>query len=125
MRPPHPGRIKRMKRSLQEIEDYYVNKGLKGQKLKEALENDKDYLLILGKRKKQLKSNFRVREKDEKEYVLSTNSDYEILEKIYQLEKEKLSEKDKKLARLIRAQLRPDWRTPLLRELNQLLKRYK
>ena len=114
-----------MRRSLQEIEDYYVNKGLKGQKLREALENDKDFLLILGKRKKQLKSNFRVKAKDKKEYVLSTNSDYEILEKIYRLEKERLSEKDKKLVRLIRTQLRHDWRSPLINELNQLLKRYK
>lgn len=111
--------------SLQEIEDYYVNKGFKGQKLKKALENDKNFLALLNKRKKQLKGSLKVKEKDKKEYVLSTNSDYEILEKIYWLEKIKLSEKDKKLVKLIRTQLRPDWRSPLIKELNQLLKRYK
>lgn len=112
-------------RSLQEIEDYYVNKGLKGQKLKKALENDKNYLVFLSERKKQLKSNLKVREKDKKEYVLSTNSDYEILEKIYRLEEERLSGRDKKLVRLIRTQLRHDWRNPLIKELNKLLERYK
>lgn len=114
-----------MRHSLQEIEDYYVDKGFKDEKLKKALENDKNYLVLLNKKKKQLKGNLRVKEKDKKEYVLSTNPDYEILEKIYRLEERKLSKRDKELARLIRTQLRHDWRSPLIKELNQLLKKYR
>lgn len=102
-----------------------MHKGFKGQKLKEALEKDKNYLVLLNNRRKQLKSGLKVRREDKKEYVMSTDSDYQILEKIYQLEKEKLSEKDKKLVRLIRTQLRHDWRSPLIKELNQLLRKYK
>ncbi len=66
-----------------------------------------------------------VRLGDKKRYVLEKKGDYQILKRIYQLEKKKLSAVDKQVVKLIRTQLRHDWRMPLLRELNRLLRKYK
>jgi hypothetical protein len=43
-----------MKQSLQQIEDYYIRKGLSGSKLRKALEADKGYREIVAKRKVRL-----------------------------------------------------------------------
>lgn len=114
-----------MKKSLQKIEDYYINKGLRGDKLRQALFRDRDYKKILNERKRKLTKKFKVKPKEKKQYVLSTDQDYEILQKIYQLEKKKLSKEEKKIVNLIRTQLERDWRTSLIKFLDQLLKKYK
>ncbi|OGN04835.1 MAG: hypothetical protein A3B99_00485 [Candidatus Yanofskybacteria bacterium RIFCSPHIGHO2_02_FULL_44_12b] len=62
--------------------------------------------------------------KDQKRYVLGEKRDYQISAKIYKLEKYKLSSEDKKTVNLIRTQLEKDWRKPLLKILNHLLKKY-
>src|SRR3989338_5628290 len=111
-------------RSLQVIEDYYYRKGLRGQRLRKATQNDREYMQILKRRWSKLTKKFLVRPIDRKRYVLSTDQDYEILGKIYRLERRKLSDKDKTLLKLIRTQLEHHWRTPILRSLNKLLRKY-
>jgi len=113
-----------MKKSLQEIEDRYVSRGFRGAKLKAAIEKDEEYRLLLEERKKKIKKSIPVSEKDKKQYVLSTDSDMEILGKVYMLEKKKLSNGESKLLVLIKSQLKLDWRTPLIRQLDWLLKKY-
>jgi hypothetical protein len=67
----------------------------------------------------------KVRPEDKKKYLLLKDQDYEILEKIYKLEKKELSFEDKKMVKFLRTQLERDWRTPLVKFLDQLLKKYK
>lgn len=57
-------------------------------------------------------------------YILSTKLDYEILEKCKQLEKLSLDSNDKAFVKFARTQLEKDWRTPLLKKLNDTLKKY-
>lgn len=114
-----------MGKSLQKIEDYYIKKGLSGSKLRKALESDKEYQKVLADRKTRLTKKFKIISGEEKEYVLSTNQDYEILDKVKQLERQKLSVCDRKLIKFIRTQLRQDWRTPIVKLLNTILKKYK
>lgn len=111
--------------SLQAIEDYYYRRGLRGSKLRKATENDREYMKILKKRWSKLTKDFPVKAQDRKRYVLSTDQDYQILGKIYELERKKLSDKDKALVKLIRTQLEHHWRTPIIRFLNRLLKKYR
>jgi hypothetical protein len=66
----------------------------------------------------------KIKAEDKKRYVLGEKRDYKILEDIYKLEKYKLSPEDKKTLKLIRTQLEPDWRKPLIQLLNGLLKKY-
>jgi len=109
--------------SLQTIEDYYYNKGLREDKLRRATQSDREYMKILRKRWSNLTKRFPIRLADRKRYVLSTDQDYEILGKIYQLEKMKLSDNDKALVKLVRTQLEHHWRAPILKFINQLLKK--
>ncbi len=111
-------------KSLQAIEDFYYQKGLRGDKLRKATQNDREYMEILKKRWLKLTKNFPVKPQDRKRYILSTDRDYEILGKIYNLERKKLSGKDKILVKLVRTQLEHHWRTPILKFLNKLLKKY-
>ncbi len=67
----------------------------------------------------------KIKAKDKKRYALVEKRDYQILEKIYQLEKCKLTASDKKLLRFLRTQLLDDWRKPLLKFLDGLAKKYK
>ncbi len=113
-----------MKKSLQKIEDKYVKLGLFGSGLTKALIKDKKYIILLREKRKKIKSKFKARLIDERQYVLSTDVDYQILEKIYQLEKKKLARDEKSLVKLIRTQLCQDWRTPLIQELNRLIRKY-
>lgn len=111
--------------SLQAIEDYYHRQGLRGSKLREAVENDKEYMRLLKKRRANLTKQFPVKSRDRKRYVLATDHDYLILDKIYELERKMLSDKDETLVKLIRTQLELHWRTPIIRFLNKLLKKYR
>ena len=114
-----------MKKSLQAIEDYYINKGLSGKKLEAALQRDREYQIILFERKNRTTKKFKIPKKDRERYVLSTDQDYEILSIIYQLEKKPLSATDRQVIALICTQLEHDWRKALLRVLKSFVKKYK
>lgn len=62
---------------------------------------------------------------EKKKYVLSTDADFEILAKCKQLEKLKLTKEDRYFVEFLKTQLEDDWRKPLLKTLNRLLKKYK
>ena len=66
----------------------------------------------------------KIRAEDKRKYVLPEQRDLQILRMIYRLEKARLSDADKKYIRLIRTQLKADWRKPLIRFLQNLLKKY-
>ena len=67
---------------------------------------------------------FTLTKAEQRKYVMSTNEDYDILKKIKQLEKLKLTKEEKILVRLIKTQLEPKWRKYLLQTLNKLFKKY-
>jgi len=112
------------KKSLQQIEDFYINLGFKGDKLRKVLAKDKDYQRLLKERKQRLTKQFKVTLTEKKKYVLSTDSDFEILAKCKQLEKLRLTKEDRFLIEFIKTQLESNWRKPLLKTLNRLLKKY-
>ena len=62
---------------------------------------------------------------DKRKYVLKEKKDYTILAKVKHLEQLTLSITDKKMVQLIKTQLKKDWRTPLLKYLSCLEKRYR
>ena len=111
------------KKSLQQVEDFYITLGYKGDKLRKALKEDGGYQKLLRERKQKLAKDFKVTKTEKKKYILSTKEDYEILAKCKQLEKLKLTKEDKFLVGLIKMQLEDNWRGPLLRTLNKLLKK--
>jgi len=113
-----------MKKSLQKIEDYYYRKGLRGSKLRQATENDSEYLKILKEKKNRLTKTLKIKASDRKKYIMSTDHDYEILGKIYKLEDKKLSKHDRELVKLIRTQLEHHWRSPINTFLDNLLNKY-
>jgi len=112
------------KGSLQKIQDTYENLGYKGDKLREILNKDKEFKKIVKERKKELTQQFKIAPTEKKKYVLSTNEDYEILSKIKQLEKLKLTKEDKYLIKFVKTQLEHDWRKPILKTLSKVLKKY-
>ena len=111
-----------MKKSLQGIQDFYVDLGYKGERLRGALLKDKEYQKLLRERKQKLAKRFL--DKTEKKYVLSTNQDFESLEKIKSLEKLRLTKEDNLLVKFIRSQLELEWRKPILKELDRISKKY-
>ena len=112
------------KRSLQAIQDFYENKGYKGEALRRVLEKDKEYLSIIKERNKRLSKKFSISAKERQKYVLSTDEDYEILAKIEKLEKMELTKEEKFLLKLLKSQLEHDWRRPLIKFLDKMLKKY-
>ena len=112
------------RKSLQEIEDFYKNRGYRGGKLRKILTKDKKWLRLYRERLQKLTKRFPLTKTEQRKYVMSTNEDYEILKKIKQLEKLKLTKEDKILVWLIKTQLEFDWRKYLVQALNQLLKKY-
>ena len=60
---------------------------------------------------------------EKKRYVLKDKKDLIILQKIKELEKKKLNKEDKDIIKLIRTQLEKEWRNPLIKYLNKLLKK--
>lgn len=62
---------------------------------------------------------------EKKKYALPTKADFEILAKCKKLEKLKLASHDKFFVKFIKTQLEKNWRKPLLKELNKLLKKYR
>lgn len=61
---------------------------------------------------------------ERRRYVLSKKADLVILAKCKNLERMKLANHDRIFVKLIKAQLKRDWRTPLLKSLNSILKKY-
>lgn len=110
---------------LQRIEDRYIKLGYYGEKLRKALNNDKEYKKLLTKKRKSFTRKIRVTPDELKKYVLSTDKDIEILNKCKQLEKLNLSEEERISIKMIKSQLEYDWRKPLIEELNRLLNKYK
>ena len=90
------------KKSLQQIEDFYIDLGCKGDKLRRALEKDKEYQNLLKERKRKLTKQFNATQAEKKKYVLSTNTDFEILAKCKKLEKLKLTKEDRFLIKTIK-----------------------
>jgi len=109
---------------LQKIEDYY-KRLYKGEKLRKTLTRDKEYQKLLKERKRKLTKKIKISPNEKKKYVLSTDFDFEILEKCKKLEKLKLNKNDKFLIKFIKTQLEDDWRTPLINQLNKLMQKYK
>jgi len=55
-------------------------------------------------------------------YILDKAQDKRIMRKLNQLSKRKLSKNEEKLTKLLYSQLETDWRTPLEKFIDQLLK---
>jgi len=62
---------------------------------------------------------------EKRNYPLNDKEDLIILAKIKKLENYKLNKIDKDNIKLIRTQLKKDWRSPLIGHLNKLLIKYK
>ena len=71
-----------------------------------------------------MKNKAKILVKDKKKYSLTDKDDLVILQQIYRLEKKRLSVEDKKLVKFIRTQLEPEWRVPIIKFLDKLLKKY-
>ena len=110
---------------LQSIGDFYYNLGYEGDKLNNALKKDKVYQKLLQAKKQKITKSFKVSASDKIKFVLSTDTDLEILNQCNLLIKKELSKDNMELVELIKSQLLDDWRTPLLKSLNALLKQYK
>lgn len=113
-----------MTNSLQQIEDYYISQGLKGEALRTALENDARYQALLKERKAKIRNKYDITEEEEKEYLLPNEDDYKILSTVKELESKNLSDHDKEIVELIKTQLRDNWREPLFMKLKQLTEKY-
>jgi hypothetical protein len=113
------------KKSLQQIEDFYVGLGYRGIELRRRLSQDVGYKELLTERKQKLSEQFKISTEERKRYVMSTDLDFEILSKCKKLEKKNLTGEDRRLMKIIKAQLEDDWRKSLLGTLNRLLKKYK
>lgn len=74
-------RAEKNQSKLAPIEDFYVQKGLRGSKLRKALKRDSQYQRLLKARRKKIRKKFRIKPGDLQKYVLSTDQDYEILKR--------------------------------------------
>src|SRR3989344_2617901 len=108
------------KKSLQRIEDFYVSQGYNGDELRKISSKDKDYQKLLKERKSKLTKQTSLTKTEEKKYVMSTDEDYEILGKVKQLEKMKLTKGERFLVKLIKTQLEHPWRKYLILELHKI-----
>lgn len=113
-----------MAKSLQQIEDYYLRQGLRGEDLRKVLEDDTEFQQLLKERKAVIRNGYGITEEEEKKYLLPNQEDYEVLSIIKTLENKDLSDHDQETVELIKAQLTEDWRTSLLENLRKLLRKY-
>jgi len=72
-----------------------------------------------------MKEKYKINSWEKKKYLLPTDADFEILVKCKRLEKSNLTDNDRIFVKFIKTQLEEDWRKPLLKMLNRLLKKYK
>ena len=110
---------------MDEIAEFYITHGKRGYKLRNALENDKEYQELLRNKLKVLSKKSNTTKLEREKYVLSSDSDFEILRKCKSLERKNLSKTDRELVKLIKTQLEEDWRKPLIKVLNNLTRKYK
>lgn len=61
---------------------------------------------------------------EKKMYVLRTRTDLEILAECKHLQKLRLAKHDNEIVKLIKTQLKREWRKPLMRQLNKLSRKY-
>lgn len=117
--------IMKLMSRLQEIQDYYMSQGLSGEALRQALEKDEEFQLVLKEWKEQVRDKFGITKEEETKYYLPKQEDYEILAKVKELQDINLNEHDRELVGVVKAQLLAEWRQPLLEKLNRLLEKYK
>ncbi len=110
---------------MQQIEDFYMDLGYKGDKLRQKLQQDKQLQQLLKKKRKKLTTSIKATSSEKRKYILSTDKDFEILSKCKKLKKIKISKEDKEIVNLIETQLKPEWRDPLVQTLSKLIKKYK
>lgn len=113
-----------MKKSLQQIEDHYINLGYSGDRLRIALTNDHEYQVFLAHKKLTINNKHNVLTDDINRYVLSTEQDYLICSICNKLLSNNLNADDKSTVELIKSQLLEEWRKPLLDKLNEIEQRY-
>lgn len=109
---------------LQSIGDFYYNLGYEGDKLNNALKKDKVYQKLLQAKKQKITKSFKVSASDKIKFILSTDTDLEILNQCNLLIKKELSKDDRELVELIKSQLLDDWRMSLLKKLHSLTIKY-
>ncbi len=61
---------------------------------------------------------------EERKYLMLTERDYEILGKIKELERMKLTKEEKSFVKFTRTQLEKNWRKPLIEALDKILKKH-
>lgn len=113
-----------MARSLQQIGDFYLSQGFKGEELRKALAEDFEFQQLLKEKKAEIRDKFGITKEEEKEFLLPNGEDYEVLSIVKNLESKDLSDNDREIVTLIKTQLRADWREPLLAKLKGLLQKY-
>lgn len=89
------------------------------------MSKDKGYQKFFKGRKQKLTKKIKISPTEKKKYILSTDTDFEILEKSKKLEKLKLNRDDKFLVKIIKTQLEDDWRKHLLSTLNKLTRKHR
>ena len=114
-----------MKKSLQQIEDFYLARGYNGNELRKVLAKDAEYQKLVKERKKRLTKQFTVTKSEKKKYLLSLDADFQILAMCKQLERLRLTRPDNQLLKITKSQLEHEWRKSLLRTLHLLIKKYK
>ena len=58
---------------------------------------------------------------EKRNYVMEDEKDFIILSKIRKLERKKLGKSQKEMVRLIRSQLKKNWRLPLIKQWDKLI----
>lgn len=114
-----------MKKQLDTIAEFYIQKCYNGLRLKNVLEKDQKYQKLIKNKRKNLSKETEVSQNEKDNYVLSIDRDFEILNKRKSLLKEKLTDNNKESVILIISLLEDDWRKPLIKKLNILSRKYK
>ena len=110
-------------KTLDELVGFYAKLGYTGFNLKSKVEKDGRYAQLLKKRKDYL-TKIGVSKIEQKKYVLLTGKDVEILRRCNKLEKT-VNKEDGLVVKLIKTQLEEDWRSPLMKKLKELERKYK
>ncbi|MFH0974051.1 MAG: hypothetical protein V1817_04680 [Candidatus Micrarchaeota archaeon] len=111
-------------KSLQEIEDFYVENGYADEKLRQVLMKDLEYQTLLKEKKRKRAKQLGITSTEEKKYVLSTDADIEILRECRRLEKLRLTKEERFLIKLVKSQLEIDWRKALRKTLDRLSRKH-
>jgi hypothetical protein len=112
-------------KSAQEIEDYYVDRGLKNDELRRALMSDSEYRQVINNKRRQRINIFGLTSSEKLRYVLATDLDVDILKRTKSLLGCELSEEDRETLEFILTQLYEDWRSPIFDKLNAIERKYR